>query len=170
MTQTGSPDPRIDLVCITSLCPRQFLQNFKRRRRCLASPPRRSGFTQPPYSTLDAAEGAPSTASLAAAALSKWDVRFTPVSCRDCRRPARPLWAILRLMQRSKKRLIRSRCRCAVTNRRRWLADRPFTPKRVVTADQRRLRPRPVAALLMPHSGHAHVSKYPGRRFLGSRH
>src|SRR5205823_119905 len=37
MTQTGSPDPRIDLVCITSSCPRQFLQNFKRRRRCLAS-------------------------------------------------------------------------------------------------------------------------------------
>src|SRR5262245_60225149 len=29
MTQTGSPDPRIDLVCITSSCPRQFLQNFK---------------------------------------------------------------------------------------------------------------------------------------------
>src|SRR6478736_266528 len=28
MTQTGSPDPRIDLVCITSSCPRQFLQNF----------------------------------------------------------------------------------------------------------------------------------------------
>jgi hypothetical protein len=24
--QTGSPDPRIDLVCITSSCPRQFLQ------------------------------------------------------------------------------------------------------------------------------------------------
>src|SRR5262249_280567 len=39
LTQTGSPDPRIDLVCITSSCPRQFLQNFKRRRRCLASPP-----------------------------------------------------------------------------------------------------------------------------------
>src|SRR6516164_3554752 len=39
LTQTGSPDPWIDLVCITSSCPRQFLQNFKRRRRCLASPP-----------------------------------------------------------------------------------------------------------------------------------
>jgi hypothetical protein len=39
LTQTGSPDPRIDLVCITSSCPRQFLQNFKRRRRCLVSPP-----------------------------------------------------------------------------------------------------------------------------------
>src|SRR5262249_3348354 len=24
MTQTGSPDPRNDRVCITSLCPRQF--------------------------------------------------------------------------------------------------------------------------------------------------
>ena len=30
LTQTGSPDPRIDLVCITSSCPRQFLENFKR--------------------------------------------------------------------------------------------------------------------------------------------
>ena len=29
LTQTGSPDPRIDLVCITSSCPRQFLENFK---------------------------------------------------------------------------------------------------------------------------------------------
>jgi hypothetical protein len=28
LTQTGSPDPRIDLVCITSSCPRQFLQSF----------------------------------------------------------------------------------------------------------------------------------------------
>ena len=26
MTQTGSPDPSNDLVCITSSCPRQFLQ------------------------------------------------------------------------------------------------------------------------------------------------
>jgi hypothetical protein len=50
MTQTGSPDPQIDLVCISS-CPRQFLQNFKRRRRCLASPPCRSRFMQPVYST-----------------------------------------------------------------------------------------------------------------------
>src|SRR6516162_8882809 len=25
MTQTGSPDPRIDLVCITSSCPRQLV-------------------------------------------------------------------------------------------------------------------------------------------------
>ena len=63
LTQTGSPDPRNDRVCITSSRPRQFLQNFKRRRRCLASPPCRSRFTQPPYSTLDAAEAAPSTAS-----------------------------------------------------------------------------------------------------------
>ena len=39
LTHTGSPDPRVDLVCITSSCPRQFLQNFKRRRRFLASPP-----------------------------------------------------------------------------------------------------------------------------------
>ena len=28
MTQTGSPDPRNDRVCVTSSCPRQFLQNF----------------------------------------------------------------------------------------------------------------------------------------------
>jgi len=28
LTQAGSPDPRIDLVCITSSCPRQFLQSF----------------------------------------------------------------------------------------------------------------------------------------------
>ena len=28
LTHTGSPDPRIDLVCITSSCPRQFLQSF----------------------------------------------------------------------------------------------------------------------------------------------
>ena len=42
LTHAGSPDPRIDLVCITSSCPRQFLQTSKRRRRCLALP--RSGF------------------------------------------------------------------------------------------------------------------------------
>jgi hypothetical protein len=29
MTQRGSPGPSIDLVCITSSCPRQFLQNLK---------------------------------------------------------------------------------------------------------------------------------------------
>ena len=28
LTQAGSPDPRIDLVCITSSCPRQFRQSF----------------------------------------------------------------------------------------------------------------------------------------------
>ena len=28
MTQAGSPDPRNDPVCITSLCPRQFLLTF----------------------------------------------------------------------------------------------------------------------------------------------
>jgi hypothetical protein len=26
LTQAGSPDPRIDLVCITSSCPRQFFR------------------------------------------------------------------------------------------------------------------------------------------------
>jgi hypothetical protein len=28
LTHTGSPNPRIDLVCITSSCPRQFLRSF----------------------------------------------------------------------------------------------------------------------------------------------
>src|SRR5690348_13517168 len=28
LTQAGCPDPRIDLVCITSSCPRQFVQSF----------------------------------------------------------------------------------------------------------------------------------------------
>jgi hypothetical protein len=32
--------------------------------------------------------------SLAAAARSKWGVRFTPESCRGCRRPACLLWAM----------------------------------------------------------------------------
>src|SRR5262245_3871615 len=35
-TQAGSPDPRNDRVCITSLCPRQFLMTFY---RCRATPP-----------------------------------------------------------------------------------------------------------------------------------
>src|SRR5215510_11724879 len=64
LTQAGSPDPRIDLVCITSSCPRQFLQNFKRRHRCLASPPLIAlASTQTSLSHFDAAEWAPSTAS-----------------------------------------------------------------------------------------------------------
>jgi len=64
LTQAGSPDPRIDLVCITSSCPRQFLQNFKRRHRCLASPPLIAlASTQTSLSHFDAAEWAPSTTS-----------------------------------------------------------------------------------------------------------
>jgi hypothetical protein len=70
LTQAGSPNPRIDLVCITSSCPRQFLQNFKRRRRCLASPPLIAlALTQISLSHFDAAEWAPSTASVAAKAI-----------------------------------------------------------------------------------------------------
>jgi hypothetical protein len=49
LTQTGSPDPCNDLVCITSSCPRQSLQNLKHRHRYLASPPCRSRFTQPVF-------------------------------------------------------------------------------------------------------------------------
>jgi hypothetical protein len=41
--------------------------------------------------------------SLAAAAQSSCDVRFTPNSCRGCRRSARPLWARSGLPHRSKK-------------------------------------------------------------------
>ena len=52
----------------------------KRRRCCLASPPCRSSFAQPPYSTLDAAEAAPSTASEADMCAAKRHVRFTPES------------------------------------------------------------------------------------------
>src|SRR5262245_5128092 len=66
MTHTGSPDPRIDLVCITSSCPRQFLQNFK-------TPSSLPGLTSLNRSSsdatslwhFDAAEQAPSTASSA---------------------------------------------------------------------------------------------------------
>src|SRR5271166_230096 len=43
--------------------------------------------------------------SLAAAAPSKWNVRFTPESCRGCRRPARQLWAKSGLLQCSKSSL-----------------------------------------------------------------
>jgi hypothetical protein len=43
LTQTGSPDPRNDRFCITSSCPRQFLQpGLTSLNRSL---------TQPPYST-----------------------------------------------------------------------------------------------------------------------
>jgi hypothetical protein len=64
LTQTGSPDPRIDLVCITSSCPRQFLHNFKRRRRLPGlTSLNRSGFDPTSLWHFDAAEQAPSTAS-----------------------------------------------------------------------------------------------------------
>ncbi len=47
MTQTGSPDPRYDRICITSSCPRQFL---KRQLPIMALPPCLAS-TQPRYST-----------------------------------------------------------------------------------------------------------------------
>src|SRR5262249_11722635 len=67
MTQTGSPGPRIDLVCITSSCPRQFLQNFKTPSSLPGlTSLNRSGFDATSLWHFDAAEQAPSTASLAA--------------------------------------------------------------------------------------------------------
>jgi hypothetical protein len=80
MTQTGSPDPRIDLVCITSSCPRQFLQLQTPLSLPGLTSLTRSRFTQPHYSTLDAAERAPSTSSLADKRISQCNVRFTPKS------------------------------------------------------------------------------------------
>ena len=79
MTQTGSADPRIDLVCITSSCPRQFLQNF----RTPSSLPgltslNRSGFDATSLWHFDAAEQAPSTASDPALLRCLLDVRFSP--------------------------------------------------------------------------------------------
>jgi hypothetical protein len=59
MTQTGSPDPRIDLVCITSSCPRQF-SKLQTPSRCLASPPR-SGFDATSLQHFDAGELGPSS-------------------------------------------------------------------------------------------------------------
>ncbi len=65
MTQTGSPDPRIDLVCITSSCPRQFLQNFGTPSSLPGlTSLNRSGFDATILWHFDAAEQAPSTASL----------------------------------------------------------------------------------------------------------
>src|SRR5215475_22980 len=65
MTQAGSPDPRIDLVCITSSCPRQFLQNFGTPSSLPGlTSLNRSGFDATSLWHFDAAEQAPSTASL----------------------------------------------------------------------------------------------------------
>jgi len=93
LTHAGSPDPRIDLVCITSSCPRQFLQNFKRRHRCLASPPLSSSFDTTSLYHFDAAERAPSTASKADMTPSNCDVRFTPESGHSPTRSGCLLWA-----------------------------------------------------------------------------
>jgi hypothetical protein len=67
MTQAGSPDPRNDLVCITSSCPRQFVKALS----SMSSVPL-SAVTSPPWIAhrrfnsvlhFDAAEWTPSTAS-----------------------------------------------------------------------------------------------------------
>src|SRR5262249_5078647 len=81
MTQTGSPDPRIDLVCITSSCPRQFLQNFGTPSSLPGlTSLNRSGFDATILWHFDAAEQAPSTALKADKASCLDFVRFTPES------------------------------------------------------------------------------------------
>src|SRR6516165_4385510 len=65
LTHAGCPDPRIDLVCITSSCPRQFLQNFKTPSLPGLTSLNRSGFDATSLWHFDAAERAPSTASKA---------------------------------------------------------------------------------------------------------
>src|SRR4029453_8171524 len=70
MTQTGSPDPRIDLVCITSSCPRQFLQNFGTPSSLPGlTSLNRSGFDATSLWHFDVAEQAPSTASYSVSCL-----------------------------------------------------------------------------------------------------
>jgi hypothetical protein len=79
MTQTGSPDPRIDLVCITLSCPRQFLQNFGTPSSLPGLTSLNcSGFDATSLWHFDAAEQAPSTASLADIATVLSNVRSTP--------------------------------------------------------------------------------------------
>src|SRR5215472_3539710 len=81
MTQTGSPDPRIDLVCITSSCPRQFLQNFGTPSLLPGLTSfNRSGFDATSLWHFDAAEQAPSTASKADITRRSSHVRFAPES------------------------------------------------------------------------------------------
>jgi hypothetical protein len=47
LTLAGSPDPRNDRVCITSLCPRQFLVTSACARARLGSAAMLRSFTQP---------------------------------------------------------------------------------------------------------------------------
>ena len=78
MTQTGSPDPRIDLVCITLSCPRQFLQYFGTPSSLPGLTSLNcSGFDATSLWHFDAAGQAPSTASLADIAAAPPNVRFT---------------------------------------------------------------------------------------------
>jgi hypothetical protein len=85
MTQTGSPDPRIDLVCITSSCPRQFLQNFGTPSSLPGlTSLNRSGFDATILWHFDAAEQAPSTASSATEAVQATrSCRCGPAAVRD---------------------------------------------------------------------------------------
>jgi hypothetical protein len=81
MTQTGSPDPRIDLVCITSSCPRQFLQNFGTPSSLPGLTSfNRSGFDATSLWHFDAAEQAPSTASFTSFSRCPRYVRSSPNS------------------------------------------------------------------------------------------
>jgi hypothetical protein len=94
MTQTGSPDPRIDLVCITLSCPRQFLQNFGTPSSLPGLTSLNcSGFDATSLWHFDAAEQAPSTASLTDMADALRNARFTPRSRHHRTSAARPLSA-----------------------------------------------------------------------------
>ena len=96
LTHTGSPDPRIDLICITSSCPRQFVKTLSSISSmplsAVPSPP----WIAPRFSPVlhfDAAEWAPSTASKADMTLLNFDVHFTPNSGHPSAQSKCPLWA-----------------------------------------------------------------------------
>jgi hypothetical protein len=77
LTHAGCPDPRIDLVCITSsVLANSF--NFKRHRRCLSHLLESLWVDSASLQNFDPAEQAPSTASKADIGACPRDVRFTP--------------------------------------------------------------------------------------------
>jgi hypothetical protein len=79
LTHTGCPDPRIDLVCITSsVLANSF--NFKRHRRCLSHLLGVALLDSGSLQHFDAPERAPSTASKADIGGRLGNVRFTPKS------------------------------------------------------------------------------------------